>query len=41
MGGILINENKTNYMEVRRIVFNGHHLRFGKHELEHVKEFSY
>jgi len=29
---LLINENKTKYMEVTRIVINGDHLRFGKHE---------
>jgi hypothetical protein len=28
-------------MEVTRIVVNGEHLRCGKHEFEHVKEFSY
>jgi hypothetical protein len=28
-------------MEVMRIVVNGDHLRSGKHEFEHVKEFSY
>ena len=39
--GLLINENKTKYMEVTRIVVNGVHLRCGKHECEHVKEFSY
>ena len=38
---LLINENKTKYMEVTRIVVNGDHLRCGKHEFEHVKEFSY
>jgi hypothetical protein len=39
--GLLINENKTKYMEVTRIVVNGDHLRFGKDDFEHVKEFSY
>jgi hypothetical protein len=39
--GLLINENKTNYMEVTRTVVNGEHLRCGKHEFEHLKEFSY
>jgi len=38
---LLINENKTKYMEVTRIVVNGDHLRCGKHEFEHVKECSY
>jgi hypothetical protein len=28
-------------MEVTRIAVNGDHLRCGKHEFEHVKEFSY
>jgi len=28
-------------MEVTRIVVNGDHLRCGKHEFEHAKEFSY
>jgi hypothetical protein len=39
--GLLINENKTKYMEVTRTVLNGEHLRCEKHEFEHVKEFSY
>jgi hypothetical protein len=39
--GLLINENKTKYMEVTRTVVNGEHLPCGKHESEHVKEFSY
>jgi hypothetical protein len=39
--GLLINENKTKYMEVMRTVVNGEHLGCGKHEFEHVKEFSY
>jgi hypothetical protein len=39
--GLLINENKTKYMEVTRTVVNGEHLCCGKHEFEHVKEFSY
>jgi hypothetical protein len=38
---LLINENKTKYMEVTRTVVNDDHLRCGKHESEHVKEFSY
>jgi len=28
-------------MEVTRIVLNGNHLRCGKDEFEHMKEFSY
>jgi hypothetical protein len=39
--GLLINENKTKYMEVMRIVVNGDHLRCGKHESEQVKKFFY
>ena len=39
--GLLINVNKTKYMEVTRIVVKGDNLRCGKHEFEHVKEFSY
>jgi hypothetical protein len=38
--GLLINENKTKYMEVTRTVVNGEYLRCGKHKFEHVKEFS-
>jgi sorting nexin-29 len=40
-GGLLINENKTKYMEVMRIVVNGDQLRCGKHEFEDMKELSY
>ena len=39
--GLLINESKTKCMEVTRIIVNGDHLQCGKHEFEHVKEFSY
>jgi hypothetical protein len=39
--GLLINENKTKYMEVTRTVINGKHLLCGKHEFEYVKKFSY
>jgi hypothetical protein len=39
--GLLINENKTKYMEVTRTVANGDHLQCGKYEFEHVKELSY
>jgi hypothetical protein len=35
-----INENKTKYMEVTRAVSNSDHLRCGKYEFEHVKEFT-
>jgi sorting nexin-29 len=39
--GLLINENKTKYMEVMRIVVNGGHLQCGKYKFKHVKELSY
>ena len=39
--GLLINENKTKYMEVTRTVVNGNHLQCGKYELEPVKELPY
>jgi hypothetical protein len=39
--GLLINENKTKYMEVTRTVVNGNHLQCGKYEFKHVKELSY
>jgi hypothetical protein len=38
--GLLINENKTKYMEVTRAVVIGNHLQCGKYEFEHVKELS-
>jgi sorting nexin-29 len=38
---LVINENKTKYMEVARTVVNGNHLQCGKHKFEHVKELSY
>jgi hypothetical protein len=38
--GLLINDNKTKYMEVTRTVVNGDNLRCGKHEFVHVKELS-
>jgi len=38
---IIVNENKTKYMEVTRTVVNGNHLQCGKYEFEHVKELSY
>ena len=37
--GLLICENK--YMELTRTVVSSEHLRCGKHEFEHMKEFSY
>jgi hypothetical protein len=39
--GLLINENKTKYMEVTRTVVNGEHLQWRKYKFEHVKELSY
>jgi hypothetical protein len=39
--GLLINENKTKYMEVTRTVVNGHHLQYGKYEFQPVKELSH
>jgi hypothetical protein len=38
---LLINENKTKYMEVTRTVVDGEHLQRGKYKSEHVKELSY
>jgi hypothetical protein len=39
--GLLINENKTKFMEVTRTVVNGEHLQCGKYKFEHVKKLSY
>jgi hypothetical protein len=39
--GLLINENKTEHMELTRTVVNGDHLRCGKHGFEHSKKLSY
>ena len=39
--GLLINENKTKYMEITRTVVNGNHLQCGKYEFKRVKELSY
>ena len=39
--GLLIIENKTKHMEVTRAASNSDHLRCGKYEFEHVKEFTY
>jgi hypothetical protein len=38
---LLINENKTKYMDVRRAASNSDHLRCGKYEFEQVKEFTH
>ena len=34
------NENKTKYMEVTKASINSDHLRCGKYEFEHVKDFN-
>jgi hypothetical protein len=39
--GLRINENKTKYMEVTTAASNSDHLRCGKYEFEHLKEFTY
>ena len=39
--GLRINENKTKYMDVTRAASNSDHLRGGKYEFEHVKDFTY
>jgi len=39
--GLLVNENKTKYMQVAGPVLNDEHLCCGKYNCEHVKEFSY
>jgi hypothetical protein len=39
--GLLINGNKTKYMEVTKRVVNGEHFQCGKYKFEHVKELSY
>jgi hypothetical protein len=38
--GLRINENETNYIEVTTAASNSDHLRCGKYEFEHVKEFT-
>jgi len=38
---LMVNENKTKYMEVTRTLVNGNHLQCGKYEFKHVKELSY
>jgi hypothetical protein len=38
---LLVNENKTKYMQVARAVPNDEHLFCGKHKFEQVKLFSY
>jgi len=39
--GLIVNKNKTKYMEITRTVVNGNHLQCGKYEFEHVKELPY
>jgi hypothetical protein len=38
--GLLVNENKTKYMQVARAVHNDEQLCCGQHRFEHVKEIS-
>jgi hypothetical protein len=38
--GLRISENETKYMEVTTGVSNSDHLRCGKYDFEHVKEFT-
>jgi len=39
--GLLVNGNKTKYMQVARAVQNDEHLFWGQHKFEHVKEIFY
>jgi hypothetical protein len=39
--GLPVNESKTKYMEITRAARNSDHLRCGKYEFVHVKEFTY
>ena len=39
--GLLVNENKTKYMQVVRAVHNDENMCCGQHKYEHVKEISY
>jgi len=39
--GLLVNENKTKYMQVERAGHNDEQLCCGQHKFEHVKEISY
>jgi sorting nexin-29 len=39
--GLLVNENKTKYMQVARAMPNDEHLCCENHKFDHVKEFSY
>jgi hypothetical protein len=39
--GLLVNENKTKYMQLATAVNNDEHLCWGQHKFEYVKEISY
>ena len=39
--GPLVNEDKTKYMQVARVVHNDEHLCCGQHKFEHITEISY
>jgi len=39
--GLIVNENKTKYMDVTGTAVNGNHLKCGKYEFETVKKLSY
>jgi hypothetical protein len=39
--GLLVNGNKTKYMQVAKAVHNDEHLCCGQHKFEHFKEISY
>jgi hypothetical protein len=39
--GLLVNENRTKYMQVARAVHNDEHLCCGQHKFEYVKKISY
>ena len=39
--GLQVNENKTKYMQVARVVHNDEHMCCGQYKFEHVKEISY
>jgi hypothetical protein len=39
--GLLVNENKTKYVQIARAEHNDEHLCCGQHKFDHVKEISY
>jgi len=39
--GLLVNNNKTKYMQVARAVLNDEHLCCAKYKSEHIQEFSF